>query len=888
MGDVYRAHDTTLGREVALKMLPASVSSPGGWPDDRMARFRREAQTLASVNHPNIAAIHGLEQVDDLDALVLEFVEGPTVADRIARGPVPIDEALAIARQMATGLEAAHELGIVHRDLKPANVKVRPDGTVKVLDFGLAKYARPPAAASDVTTANPAITSPSLLQHGVLLGTPAYMSPEQARGREADRRSDIWALGAVLYELLCGRRAFEGTEVSDVLAAVLRADIDWSRLPAATPADVRHLVARCLDRDPMRRLRDIGEARIALEDAARLPSTTGRGEPASVPRAPWRRLVSPVVAAAITGAGVAVALWPTGRATDLPVTRFALSLPADRSLLLDPQSRDLVLTPDGTRVIYKGGPRADQSQLFTYAFDQLEPQLLTGVGLPKGPIASPDGQWVVFFEPGIGGPGPAVKKVAIAGGPSVEISRLDGPSRGASWGDDNTIVAASGSPSTGLLRISPEGGTPVVLTRPNREQGENDHLWPVVLPGSRSVLFTVTSLTGGLDAARVAVLDVASGTWKTVIRNASQAHYVSTGHLVYHAGNALWAIAFDARRLETMGSATAVVPQVVTLPTGAAEFDVARDGTLAYVASGGASASPRRLVWVDRQGREELIDAPPRPYSRVRVSPDGTQIALESDDGDQDIWVWHITRHTLTRVTTDPGLDESPVWMPDGRRLIFTSQRGGVLGSLFWQAADGTGDAERLTDSSFIQRATAVLPGGRAVVFSEGNELKTLTLDPPRTINTLVPRTPGDGTVSPDGRWLAYTAIDSGVPHVYVTPLASAGAGRTQVTPVGGSQPRWALSGRELYYTGFDGVLMSVPIGAAETFASGPPTRALERAYFNGSSLLSREGSYDVGPNGRFLMLKQVETPGPASEPATLVVVKNWSSELKRRVPPPR
>jgi serine/threonine-protein kinase len=753
-----------------------------------------------------------------------------------------------------------------------------------VLDFGLAKYTGPPEAASDATTASPAITSPSMLQQGVLLGTPAYMSPEQARGREADRRSDIWAFGAVLYELLCGRRAFEGSEVSDVLAAVLRADIEWSRLPASTPAGLRQLLARCLDRDPKRRLRDIGEARIALEDAARMPPDGPRADP-PVREAPWRRLVTPVAAATITGAGVAVALWPAERAADPPVTRFALSLPVDRSLLIDPQSRDLALTADGTTVIYKGGARADRTQLFTYALDQLEPQPLTGAGQPKGPLASPDGQWVAFFEPGA--PGAAVKKVAITGGPAVEISRLDGPSRGASWGDDNTIVAASGSPSTGLLRISPDGGPPLVLTRPDRERGENDHLFPVVLPGSRSVLFTVTSLTGGFDAAHVAVLDVASGTWKRVIRNASQAHYVSTGHLVYHAGNALWAIAFDARRLETVGTAVAVVPRVVTLPTGVAEFDVARDGTLAYVASGGSSARPRTLVWVDRQGREEPIAAPPRLYSHARVSPDGTQIALEIDDGEQDIWVWHVTRHTLTRVTTDPGLDESPVWMPDGRRLVFTSQAGGVLGSLFWKAADGTGDAERLTDGAFFQRPMAILPGGQGVVFSENVVLKVLTLAPPRAVETFVRRA-GTAAVSPDGRWLAYTDIDSGVPQVYVSALASPGTGRTQVTPAGGTQPRWAPNARELYYKGLDGILMAVPINAVAPFASGPPTRALERAYFSGLGVLSREGSYDVAPDGRFLMLDQVETPGLPSEPPTVVVVKNWAEELKRRVPPVR
>jgi eukaryotic-like serine/threonine-protein kinase len=335
-----------------------------------------------------------------------------------------------------------------------------------------------------------------------------------------------------------------------------------------------------------------------------------------------------------------------------------------------------------------------------------------------------------------------------------------------------------------------------------------------------------------------------------------------------------------------VGPPVAVVPYVVTLPTGTAEFDVARDGTLAYVASRGASAGRRTLVWVDRQGREEPIAAPPRLYSHVRVSPDGTQIALESDDGGQDIWVWHVTRHTLTRVTTDPNPDESPVWTPDGPRLIFTSQAGGVPGSLFSQAADGSGIAERLTDGTLIQRATAFLPGGQGIVFLEGVVLKVLTPGPPRAIETLVPFA-GDAVVSPDGRWLAYTGLDSGVPHVYVSVLASPGTGRTQVTPVGGTQPRWAPSGRELYYIGLDGMLMAVPINAVGPFAPGPPTRVLDRAYFSGLGVLARVGSYDVAPDGRFLMLKPVETPGASSELPTVVVVKNWAEELKRRVPPP-
>ena len=483
MGEVYRAEDAMLGREVALKVLP-SASRHATSLDDSTARFRREAQVLAALNHPNIATIHGLEEADGVRALVLELVDGPTLADRVLAGPIPLEEAVSIARQIAVGLEAAHEQGIVHRDLKPANVKLRPDGTVKLLDFGLAKVVQPDVVASDAATVSPTITSPSLIQRGVMLGTAAYGSPEQAKGREADRRSDVWAFGAVLYEMLSGVRAFKGDDISDTLAAVLRADPDWSKLPASTPRPLRQLLARCLDRDVARRLRDIGEARIVLEDLSS-GAPRSRSADAFPPPVPlWRRLVMPAAAAVAAGAAVAVALWPAPSSSP-PVTRFALSVPADNTLLLDPQSRDLAITPDGTRVIYKGGTRRDRTQLFLHELDQLDSKPLTGIGMPKGPFTSPDGRWVGFFEPGAS-PGAVLKRVAIGGGPAQEVSRLDGPSRGSTWGEDDTIIAASGAPATGLLRIPPAGGAPVVLTRPNRDRGESDHLVAAV-PAGRQV-----------------------------------------------------------------------------------------------------------------------------------------------------------------------------------------------------------------------------------------------------------------------------------------------------------------------------------------------------------------------------------------------------------------
>jgi tRNA A-37 threonylcarbamoyl transferase component Bud32 len=893
MGEVYRARDETLGREVALKVLPkAALPSPD--LVDRLARVQREAEVLAALNHPNIAAIFGVADAGDTKALVLELVDGPTLADRLAVGPLPLHEATGIARQVAAGLEAAHEHGIVHRDLKPSNIALRPDGTVKLLDFGLAKVAQPDAALGSALGApSPTITSAALRQTGIVLGSAAYMSPEQARGQQADRRSDVWAFGAVLYEMLSGARAFDGENVSATLDAVRHGDVDGSRLPPLTPPALRHLLSRCLERNVNRRLRDVGEARVALEDlsiaSAPVPALLG----APVPRRGWGRVaVVPAVAAVMGAAAAAVVLWPARGPGGQPTTRFVLSMPAAQTLLLDPQSRDLAITPDGTRVIYKGGARVDRTQLYAYPLDQLEPRPLIEPGLPKGPFASFDGRWIGFFEPGSGGA--AMKKVAASGGPPIDVSRLDGPSRGATWAEDGTIIAASGAPSTGLLRIPASGGPFTVLTRPDRDRGEADHLWPQLMPDGKAVLFTITALNRDVDASQIALLDLASGRSTTLIRGGSQAHYVAGGWLAYVSKGALWAIAFDPKRRETLGTPTVAVPRLVTLPTGTAEFDVSRDGTLVYVSSGGTSDAPRTVVWVDRQGREEPVPAPARPYTEMRLSPDGTKVALEIADAGHDISVWDFARETLTRVTTDPGIDRSPVWTPDGRRLVFASQAGGVLSRLRWQAADGSGVAEPLGDGQRSQQASSVLPDASAVLFSEDAGVLAMSLDGTRRVSPLLQSSAGranGAVVSPDGRWLAYTGRDEpGMPaEVFVSPLASPALGRTLVSTAGGSQPRWARDGRELFYTAVDGALMRVPIHPGTTFSAGTPTPLFARRYYNGLGLLERPGTYDVAPDGRrFLVLKQGDGPDQPATPATVVVVKNWADELRRLVSPSR
>ena len=889
MGEVYRAQDLRLGRDVALKILPPAMPGEALASDDRLARLLREAQVLASLTHPNIAAIHGLEESDGRQALALEFVEGPTVAERLAEGPVPVADALAIARQIAEGLEAAHERGIVHRDLKPANIKVRSDGTVKLLDFGLAKIVQPATAAGVPQAASPAITSPLLVKQGLLLGTPAYMSPEHVRGADADRRSDIWAFGAVLYELLSGRRAFQGSDVAETIASVLRQDVDWSALPASTPPTIQRLIARCLERDVRRRLSHIGEARIALEtpavasalDGAPLPPVASPGVIPPPPRRRWRSLAAPFAAAVVTGATVGTAMWIGTRAAPPRVSRVVISTTADDELQVDPQSRDVAITPDGSRVIYKGGSRTEATRLFMRGVGELDNRPITAPGLPKSPVVSPDGQWVAYFVPG---DPVTLHKAPVSGGPPIRLAGVSGPSRGASWGDDDTIIVGAASLAVGLERVPAAGGEPTVLTTPDRARGERDHWFPKHLPGGQAVLFTITALSGGMEAPQVAVLDLKSGSWKTVLSGASHAVYVRSGHLIYVAGEALWAVPFDLARREVSGTAKVVVPRIVTLATGAAEFDVAADGTLVYV-EGSAAAFRRMLAWVDRSGRVEPLGAPPRQYSGLRLSPDGTRVAVEIDDLEKDIWVWDLVKGILTQITTDPGQDQSPVWLDD-KSLVFTSQAGGMVGALFRQAADGSGSAERLTETqNRLQRPYAALPDRTGILFNESGDVKLLSLDASRRVLPLLQTAQPEhtGMVSPDGRWLAYASGDIASTQVFVRPYPNTNEARTQVSTGGGYNPVWSRNGRELFYLSFEGALMSVPVSSGPGLQAGVPVQVLEPSVLGRMSPSLRR--LDVSADSqRFLTIRDI-AGSPGAVPARIVVVNNWLEEVKRLVP---
>ena len=584
MGEVYRAHDTTLGRDVAIKILPSVFTTDA----DRRARFDREARVLAALNHPHIGAIYGVQETDGVRALVLELVEGDTLADRIATGALPVQEALSIARQIAEALEAAHEKGVVHRDLKPANIKITPQGVVKVLDFGLAK-ATGEGSGPDLTQSPTAMTNHT--RDGVILGTASYMSPEQARGKPVDKRTDIWAFGCVLYEMLAGRTPFAGDTLTDTLAAIVDREPNWPALPLATPDKVRDLLRRCLEKDPRRRVHDVADARIEIEDVLS-GAPLGSVAPVAVGQTQRPALLRSVLAvvAAATTTGALTWIVATNRATPSAspqVLRTAIAS-SGASKVAPNGARSLALTPDGSRIVYVGN---NGTQLFLRRFDQLDETAIVTASAPLNWVfTSPDDQWVGFVE------GATIKKMALTGGPVMTIFNMGNAiGTAATWAADNRIIFANADPATGLQSVSADGGEVTVITRPNQARGESDHLWPEVLPDGRAVLFTITATTGGADASQVAVLDLATGNSKVLVRGGSGPRYVPSGHLIYVAGGALRAVSFDRARLETRGAPVPVVSQFRSL-FGAADLDVTGDGTLAYVVGGGAGTAPRTLV----------------------------------------------------------------------------------------------------------------------------------------------------------------------------------------------------------------------------------------------------------------------------------------------------
>ena len=874
MGEVYRARDTTLGRHVAIKILPPAVSADPG----RRARFEREARLLAALNHPHIGGIYGVEDCDGAPALVLELVQGDTLAGRLLEGPLPVKEALPIAQQIADALDAAHEKGITHRDLKPSNIQITHAGTVKVLDFGLAK-----AASSDVSerdlTQSPTVTI-SGTGGGVILGTAAYMSPEQARGQAVDKRTDIWAFGCVVYEMLTGQAVFAGSTVSDTIAAILGREPEWSALPSATPTPIRRLLHRCMEKDATRRLRDIGDARVEIDDVlAGTPEEIGQGPVAR--RVPiWRRALQLSFAALAGAAAATTMMWATVRPSATRVLKMTVSPSSSAALSIGGSDRDISVTPDGTRIVYIGN---SATQLFVRSLTQFEPAaLLSASRTLSGVFTSSDGDWIGFVE-GTN----TLRKVATTGGPAITLLTMDGNSLVAVWGTDNRIVFATANEATGLQRVPAEPGAAAeVLSTPEPNRGEADHLWPEILPNGRGVLFTITAASGGLDNAQIAVLDPSTRTIKTILRGGHDARYVRSGHLVYAANNALRAVAFDLDRLEVRGTPVPAVPRLVTTTAGAADFAMAADGTLVYV-DAPIEATGLVPVWVDRQGHETSSGAPPGSYQYPRLIPNGEGIALNMSGGQSGGWVWDLFRSTLR---PQPGDQANPVWSADGARVVFASRRDGGGVNLYLQDANGSGVPERLTESPNTHVPTSITPDGRSVVFHEimpagDRDLRLVSLlrsrkSGPSEALIATPFDERNGIVSPDGRWLAYESDKSGQLEIYVRPFPGVDDGEWRVSTGGGRQPVWTRNGNELFYVARDGSLLTVSVESrGSAWSTGALQKLLDNRYFSGGGVPRQ---YDVAPDGqRLLVLKQAGDHGSPQ----IFVVLNWHEELKRLVP---
>jgi serine/threonine-protein kinase len=870
MGEVYRATDTKLGREVAIKILPDAFAQDAG----RMARFAREAQVLASLNHPNIAAIYGVEE----RALVMEIVEGPTLAGRIAQGAMPLDEALPIARQIAEALEAAHEKGIVHRDLKPANIKLTAEGKVKVLDFGLARVAQ--SSGSDDPQSSPTLTMSATVA-GVLLGTAAYMPPEQARGGAVDKRADIWAFGVVLYEMLTGRALFAGATISDTLAAVLKTEPDLS----AVPAQVRPIIERCLRKDPRRRWRDIGDVRMALEEG-QPPATI-----AVVP--PPRRSVLPwATAAVLLAIAAGAASWIAWRATqpvEHPLTRLSVDLGPDAMTGLNLTA---AISPDGRRLVFPArGPNGKQ-QLATRLLEQAQATLLPGTENSRDPFFSPDSQWIGFFADS------KLKKISVQGGAPVILCDA-AYDYGASWGDDGTIIAAL-NPNARLSRVPAAGGTPQLLTKLSK--GEASHRWPQILPGGKAIIFTSALSVVGMQNASVQAMALQSGVAKTLVAGAYFARYLPSsgtrGYLVYVQQGVLFAVAFDAARLEVEGTPIPLLDDVAASPIqGGGQFDFSAmppgHGTLVCLPGKGAGQT-WPLVWLDSSGKMQPLLVKPGAYFSSRFSPDGRRLALAiNTSGGNDIYSYDVQRGTMTRLTFG-GRAQTPVWTPDGRHLAFRSV--GNDPGIWWVRSDGSREPQQILASQTSTVPWSFSPDGRRLAYyanspETGYDIWTVTLDtsdpdrpkPGKPEPFL--RTPSDEQLpmfSPDGRWIAYRSDESGMIEIYVRPFPAGRGGKWQISTGGGLYGVWSNNGRELFYETADNRIMVVDYTVdGDSFVPGQPHLWSEKQIFYAGF-----SNFALAPDGkRFAVVPMPEAAGTEKGTVHVTFLLNFLDELKRRIP---
>jgi serine/threonine protein kinase/Tol biopolymer transport system component len=863
MAEVYRARDSKLGRDVAIKVLPPLVAAD----PERLARFDREALVLASLTHPHIGAIYGLERVEGRPVLVLELVEGDTLAEHIARGPIFIGEALTLAAQIADALDAAHDKGVVHRDLKPANIKIRADGVVKVLDFGLAKAKTASHGASDVTEP-PIIATLSETIEGTLLGTAAYMSPEQARGEVVDRRTDVWALGCVLYEMLTGRPAFAGNTLADTLAAIVGREPDWTALPANS-SDVRRLLKRCMEKEPRRRLHDAADVRIEIDDV--LHERAIGGDVAHVDRKtrPSRRVTRHMMLigalAAIAAGFGAWTLKPIPASHRSSIARLTISLPLGDTI--ESVFPAVALSRDGRVLAYTARRARSTSQLFVRRIDSLDVTLLTGTDGATAPFFSPDGIWIGFFAEG------KLKKVLSTGGGLQTLCDASA-GFGGSWGTDNSIYFAPFNTS-GIWQVAASGGSPREVTRLDRAHGEVSHRWPQISADGKVVFFTVW--TGpGWDEKHLEAQVTSRGERVVIVRGASTGRYLPTGHLVYARNEELFVVPFDLAHLRVTGPPVTLIDPVSEVANEGAHFIVSDNGTLAYVPPD-SRPSDRRMVWVGGDGNVQPLNSPPGAYTDPALSPDGRSVAVSIQGPTDTIWIYDFSRSTLTTLQSE-GSSQAPNWTPDGRRIIYRGTRAGSR-TLFWRAADGSGDEERLTSAETLQTPSTLSPDGSMVLFgdmspSTGWDIWMMPLGGGRVpqvvlrtrFRELAPK------LSPDGRWLAYSSNESGRDEIYLRRFPHL-EGKLTISTDGGSEPVWSRDGRELFYRN-DDKMMAVPFSGGSTPTAGP-AQLLFEGHFQISD--AAVAGYDVSSERRFLMIDSKTSLRSSNR---INVVLNWFDEL--------
>jgi serine/threonine protein kinase/Tol biopolymer transport system component len=886
MGEVYRAHDAALRRDVAIKVLPASFATDAA----RVARFEQEARTLAALNHSNIGQIYGLEKADGMIGLVMELVDGLTLQERIAQGPLPPKEALGIALQIAAALEAAHGRGIVHRDLKPANIKIKPDGAVKVLDFGIAKALDAPQTTGSKAAT---LTTPAMTEAGILLGTAAYMSPEQARGKPIDQRTDIWAFGCVLFEMLTGQSAFGGEDVMVTLARVLDRDTNMSSLPSLVAPAVRQTLRLCLQKDVRERIADIRDVRLALQGAFESGLPAAPSSVSADTRPAWRRGL-PIAAALVAGAVVTGLVGWSFLPSEEPkhVTRFSFQIPAEQGLRA-PVGRALDISPDGRTIVYNAndGFRVRRmGELGSTPIPGSTGALLFG-------SMSPDGQAIAYFEqPGV------TKRIALTGGaPQLLASTLSDTGattpRGTRWTEAGIFYGQD----DGIYQLPASGGQPKRVVEPRGERLFGAQL----LPDGDSLLFS-SSTTTDRDASQIVVQSLSTGERKVILSGGSDARYLPTGHIAYAFQNQIMAIAFDPKTLTTSGNAVSVVQGVLRAVNDdpAAQFSVSSTGTLAYIAGNNAGDQlTNEIVWVSREGRTYPSGLPSRPYQQVRVSPDGSSLALYmSEDGNSDIWVSDVERPVLSRITNAATPETFPIWSFDGRRVIFWDQSTPGARKLGWTLADGTGTPETLLtiEGGGLLSPGTWVPDGSGFVFTYGAgsaqpQIGLLTIAPAadgtRAWRPLITRSTGASAVnvSPRGDWIAYHTDDTGQYGIYIERFPELGDRRLISDQRGGWGAIWSRAGDEVFYRRLgDGAMMSVSVQTSPTLRIGAPTMLFETRGFLPVVTPEAGGgsarSWDLAPDGRFAMIR---LSAISSTNLDVVVVENWFEELKRLVPTP-